>query len=182
MRASLADQGLLIGLGANLPSAAGSPRQTLLAVRPLLVAQLQAWAGASLRLHWSPLYRTAPLGGPPDQPDYLNAVLLVAGTAAPEAAAALALLDQLQQLELQFQRQRLVHWGPRTLDLDLLAWGPLQLQEPRLQLPHPRWRERSFVTEPLRALQERLDEPLPLLPPAPAERLWPLPGGGGWPE
>ncbi|MEB3199729.1 MAG: 2-amino-4-hydroxy-6-hydroxymethyldihydropteridine diphosphokinase [Synechococcaceae cyanobacterium] len=65
---------LAIGLGANL----GDPLLTLTAVRP----QLAALFDAQLRLRWSPLFRTAPVGGPPDQPDYLNAVLLVETPAA----------------------------------------------------------------------------------------------------
>lgn len=191
VRASLADQGLAIGVGANLPSPAGAPLTTLLALRPLLEQALQApqapWAGARpqpLQLYWSPLYRTAPVGGPPDQPDYLNAVLLVQGTAAASEPAALQLLEQLQALEQHFQRRRLVRWGPRSLDLDLLWWDGLQLEQPRLQLPHPRWRQRGFVLEPLRAIQSRWPAvlPWPLPPPDPADQLERLPAGSGWPE
>lgn len=195
MRASLADQDdeqlsrlaaavaqalqrpdtLAIALGANLPSPAGEPPDTLLAVRPLLEHLLQRWARSPLLFRWSPLQQTAPVGGPPGQRAYSNGVLLVelpvalAGTALPEAAqpeaaqpgAALQLLQGLQQLEAQFgrppQAQR-QHWGPRSLDLDLLWWGELVLDRPAtaatpaLQLPHPLWRQRSFVVEPLATL------------------------------
>jgi 2-amino-4-hydroxy-6-hydroxymethyldihydropteridine diphosphokinase len=161
---------LAIALGANLPSPAGEPAATLLAVRPLLEQQLQHWAQAALVYRWSALLQTAPVGGPPGQRLYSNGVLLVelpaavAATAAASAArasAALALLQSLQQLEAQFgrppeaERQR---WGPRSLDLDLLWWGELELDlpataaTPALQLPHPLWRQRWFVIEPLATL------------------------------
>ena len=151
MGASLADQGLAIGLGANLPSAAGGPVETLIALRPRLSAKIQACFG-EVSLRWSPLFRTAPVGGPPNQPDYINAVLVVDQPPNPTAAAALWLLHRLQALELQFDRVREERWGPRTLDLDLLWWGGLLLQSPELELPHPRWSERAFVLAPLAAL------------------------------
>lgn len=172
VRASLADQGspggpdaqadLAIGLGANLPSAAGSPIDTLVAVRPLLEQQLQSWASSTCRLHWSPLFRTAPVGGPPGQPDYLNAAVVAQLTIPPTPRAALALLTRLQHLEQAFGRQRLEHWGPRTLDLDLLWWGQLQCDLPALQLPHPRWQQRVFVLAPLLAIEQGFQRPLPM--------------------
>ena len=153
MGASLADQGLAIGLGANLPSAVGGPVETLIALRPRLSAEIQSSFGG-VRLRWSPLFRTAPVGGPPNQPDYINAVLVVDQPPEPTAAAALDLLRRLQGLELHFDRVREERWGPRTLDLDLLWWGTLHLQSPELELPHPRWSERAFVLAPLAALDE----------------------------
>ena len=175
MGASLADQGLAIGLGANLPSAAGGPVETLIELRPLLSAEIQACLG-EVPLRWSPLFRTAPVGGRPDQPDYVNAVVVVDQSPEPTAEAALEFLRGLQALELQFGRVRQERWGPRTLDLDLLWWGGLQLQSSELELPHPRWRERPFVLAPLAALdagfQSQLEQvliseqqpPLQLLP------------------
>ena len=153
---------LALGLGANLPSACGGPIQTLVAVRPQLDALLRAWAGVSCELVWSPLFRTAPVGGPPGQPDYVNAALVVELVREPQCAAALELLDQLQRLELAFGRQRLEHWGPRTLDLDLLWWGGLRCDSTVLQLPHPRWQQRGFVLAPLAAIEQALEQPLPL--------------------
>ena len=240
MRASLADQDdgqlsrlaaavaqalqrpdtLAIALGANLPSPAGEPADTLLAVRPLLEQMLQRWAQASLLFRWSPLLQTAPVGGPPGQRPYSNGVLLVelpvalavkaAGSesavaldaarcdasacnatrpqglvsAAPTTAAlargaltsaAVELLQCLQQLEAEFGRPpqpERQHWGPRSLDLDLLWWGQLELDlpataaTPALQLPHPLWRQRSFVLEPLATLipTEPADRPALSLP------------------
>ena len=214
MRASLADQDdrqlsclaaalaqalqrpdtLAIALGANLPSPAGEPADTLLAVRPSLEQMLQRWAQASLLFRWSPLLQTAPVGGPPGQRPYSNGVLLVElpaalavtgamevsapqGWARPEgwARAALDVLQGLQQLEAQFGRPpqpERQHWGPRSLDLDLLWWGELELDwpataaTPALQLPHPLWRQRSFVLEPLATLlpAEPADRPALSLP------------------
>jgi 2-amino-4-hydroxy-6-hydroxymethyldihydropteridine diphosphokinase len=177
---------LAIALGANLPSPAGEPADTLLAVRPLLEQMLQDWAQASLLFRWSPLLQTAPVGGPPGQRSYSNGVLLVelpAALAVKVAAsltavaldaqpaqdltsaaltnAALDVLQGLQRLEAEFGRPpqpERQHWGPRSLDLDLLWWGELELDlpatpaTPALQLPHPLWRQRSFVLEPLATL------------------------------
>jgi len=129
---------LAIALGANLPSPAGSPRQTLGAVRPRLEALIGAWAAAGSgdapACAWSPLLDTAPVGGPANQPGYCNAVVLVSGDLGdPQADRALALLDQLHGLERQFGRDRAreQRWGPRPLDLDLLFWEELRLEHPR---------------------------------------------------
>jgi 2-amino-4-hydroxy-6-hydroxymethyldihydropteridine diphosphokinase len=186
---------LAIALGANL----GDPAATLAAVRPLLAAALQPWpeaGGAPLRLRWSPLFETAPVGGPPGQPDYLNAVVLAAwdgpGGGAPAWPAAEALLARLQALEARFGRERRERWGPRRLDLDLLWCGDLTRRTPALVLPHPHLGERPFVLAPLAAIDPRL--PLPGEGVAVATRLAallarpgetpprPLPGRSGWPE
>jgi 2-amino-4-hydroxy-6-hydroxymethyldihydropteridine diphosphokinase len=148
---SSADAPLAVALGANRPSAAGNPRQTLISVRPRLEAVIGDWARQSLRFRWSALLDTAPVG-PVDQPRYLNSVLVVEGIPSePNQAAALRLLDDLHALEQHFGRDRAgeERWGPRTLDLDLLFWGELRLDHPRLVLPHPRLHLRAFVMEPL---------------------------------
>ena len=153
------DASVAVALGANQPSAAGSPRETLVAVRPLLEKLLRAWAGQELVYRWSSLHDTAPIGGPLDQPRYCNAVMLVEGLrASPSEASALQLLDELQRLEQQFGRDRSREqlWGPRSLDLDLLFWGELRLDHPRLQLPHPRLRLRRFVLGPLLEVMQGL--------------------------
>ncbi len=163
MSASLADQAqsLAIALGANLPSAAGLPRQTLITVRPQLEQLLISWgsaASAEMRCSWSPLLETAPVGGPPGQPLYCNAVVLCAGVKrSTSMAAALQLLTELHQLERRFGRDRdqELPWGPRTLDLDLLFWGEWRLDHPQLVLPHPRMHLRQFVLEPLLAAMQR---------------------------
>jgi len=153
---------LAIGLGANLPAASGGPLDTLVAVRPQLGQLLENWAGGACNLCWSPLFRTAPVGGPPGQPDYLNAAVLVGLQLQPSAAKALELLAGLHRLEQAFGRERLERWGPRTLDLDLLWWGELRSDRPELQLPHPRWQERGFVLAPLLAIEQSFGAALPL--------------------
>ena len=168
---------LAVAIGANLPSPVGEPLATLVALRPMLTATLQelwaVWGYGPPELQWSPLFRTAPVGGPPGQPDYLNAVLLVRGEGTPEERRALEVLDRLQQLELRFGRERRQRWGPRNLDLDLLWWGPLQCKSERLVLPHPLWGQRPFVLAPLAALQGEAPQP---------EWPQPLHGRPGWPE
>ena len=149
---SIDDASVAVALGANWPSPYGSPRETLLLVRGELEALLKAWSGDALHLSWSSLHDTAPVGGPPDQPRYCNAVLLVEGVKAqPTEIAALELLDALQSLEQHFgrDRSREQRWGPRSLDLDLLFWGELRVDHARLLLPHPRLHLREFVLAPL---------------------------------
>lgn len=90
----------------------------------------------------SSLYQTPPVG--PPQPDYVNACAVLE-----TGLEAIALLDELLAIEQAFGRERLDHWGPRTLDLDLLLYGDAVIDHPRLQVPHPRMAERGFVLLPL---------------------------------
>jgi 2-amino-4-hydroxy-6-hydroxymethyldihydropteridine diphosphokinase len=90
----------------------------------------------------SPVYETVPVGGPP-QPDYLNAVVLVE-----TSTGSRALLDQLHEVEAAFDRVRLVRWGPRTLDIDIITVAGESSDDPELTLPHPRAHERAFVLVP----------------------------------
>ena len=92
----------------------------------------------------SPLYETAPVGGPENQGPYLNAALL-----ADTRLAAADVLALLHRLEASRERQRVVHWGPRTLDLDLLVYGELVSEAAALEVPHPRMHERRFVMVPV---------------------------------
>ncbi|MBY6204969.1 2-amino-4-hydroxy-6-hydroxymethyldihydropteridine diphosphokinase [Halomonas denitrificans] len=103
----------------------------------------------------SPLYRTAPWGET-DQPDFVNAVAELRTALDPEA-----LLDELQRLETEAGRVRDPEhrWGPRVLDLDLLWFGGLEIDTPRLTVPHPRMHERAFVLQPLCDLEPRLELP-----------------------
>ena len=149
---SIDDACVAVALGANQPSPAGSSGQTLLAVRPELETEFVRWGNAELGFRWSALHDTAAVGGPPDQPRYCNAVLLVEGVEMPQTeGAALTLLDRLQALECRYGRDRSLEqrWGPRPLDLDFLFWGQLRINHPRLVLPHPRMHLRSFVLKPL---------------------------------
>ncbi|MGH3246310.1 MAG: 2-amino-4-hydroxy-6-hydroxymethyldihydropteridine diphosphokinase [Trebonia sp.] len=90
----------------------------------------------------SPIYETVPVGGP-RQPDYLNAVVL-----ADVAIPARDLLDRLHEVEAAFDRVRVVRWGPRTLDIDIISVAGQQSDDPELTLPHPRAHERAFVLAP----------------------------------
>ena len=93
----------------------------------------------------SPVFETAPVGGP-EQPAYLNAVL-IAETTLP----ARAVLDRCHSVEAAFGRIRSEVWGPRTLDLDLILYGDEVSDDPELTLPHPRAHERAFVLAPWHA-------------------------------
>ncbi|UXZ56172.1 2-amino-4-hydroxy-6-hydroxymethyldihydropteridine diphosphokinase [Halomonas sp. 7T] len=123
-----------IGLGSNLESPVAQVRQALDELGGLPLSTLVAQ---------SSLYATPPVG-PQDQPDFINAVAVIKTALSP-----LALLDQLQALEQRHRRQRLRHWGPRTLDLDLLLYGQQTIERPRLKVPHPYMHERAFVLVPL---------------------------------
>lgn len=123
-----------IGLGSNLDDPAQQVRDAF--------AELADMADTALEAR-SPLYRSDPIG-PADQPDYINAVAQLRTSLAAEA-----LLDALQAIEQRHHRQRDVHWGPRTLDLDLLLYGELEITTARLQVPHPHMTERAFVLYPL---------------------------------
>lgn len=90
----------------------------------------------------SPIYETAPVGGP-EQQDYLNAVVLVTTTLAPRDLLALA-----HRVEAAAGRERLERWGPRTLDVDVVAYDEVVSDDPDLTLPHPRAHERAFVLRP----------------------------------
>ena len=144
---------LAIGLGANMSSPHGSPGSTLRWIVPRLTSVLVEWGDADARdVRCSSFLTTQPIGGPPDQNAYSNAVLLLTRVQRPASElAALELLEELQRLERSCGRDRSQEqrWGPRTLDLDLLFWGELRLDHPRLVLPHPRMHLRSFVLEPL---------------------------------
>jgi 2-amino-4-hydroxy-6-hydroxymethyldihydropteridine diphosphokinase len=91
----------------------------------------------------SPVYETDPVGGP-EQPDFLNAVVAVETT-----LEAHHLLRECQRLEQEAHRVRKEHWGPRTLDVDVLVYGDERIDTPDLVVPHPRSGERAFVLVPL---------------------------------
>ena len=104
-------------------------------------------------LNKSSLYSSAPVG-PQDQPDFVNAVAELE-----TSLEAHALLDQLQGIEQAHQRIRERHWGPRTLDLDLLLYGSEQINTERLTVPHAFMKERSFVLYPLSEINPELEFP-----------------------
>ena len=129
---------VLIGLGANL----GDREETLRAAwgalhQPPVIETLQL----------SSFHETAPVGGPPEQPMYLNAVGLVRTSLEPEV-----FLDVLQSIETQFGRVRTERWGPRTIDLDILLFGDRVIQTDRLTVPHPEMPNRPFVLAPAKEI------------------------------
>lgn len=130
-----ADRGttVVLALGSNLGDRLANLRGGIdaLCARPGL---------SGVRL--SPLYETAPVGGP-SQPDYLNAVLVAA-----TRLSARAVLDRCQQAENALGRVRTERWGPRTLDVDVIVYGTEISDDPELTLPHPRAHERAFVLAP----------------------------------
>ena len=123
-----------IGLGSNLDNPIGHVKQALEDLKQLPQSQL---------LLASKLYLSKPVG-PQDQDNFVNAVALIITELGP-----LALLDELQTIEQQHQRVRERHWGPRSLDLDLLLFGDRSIQHPRLTVPHAQLSRRDFVVGPL---------------------------------
>lgn len=122
-----------IGLGANLGDAQGTVRAAWQALGALPGCRALAC---------SSLYRTAPVDA--TGPDFINAVGLLESSLGP-----LALLAELQALEQRFGRERPYRNAPRTLDLDLLAFGDQVMTDSMLTLPHPRLHQRAFALVPL---------------------------------
>lgn len=96
----------------------------------------------------SPVARTRPVGGPQDQPDFLNQVIEIATTRSPQE-----LLVLTQQVEAEHHRARgaqngEIRWGPRTLDIDIITYASARVSTPALQIPHPRAAQRGFVLVP----------------------------------
>jgi 2-amino-4-hydroxy-6-hydroxymethyldihydropteridine diphosphokinase len=130
-----------IGLGSNLDN----PRdQVVSAFRELAETE-----GIRLVAR-SSLFLSEPLG-PQDQPDFINAAAAIETTLDP-----LSLLEVLQEIEQRHARKRERHWGPRTLDLDLLLYGDAHIRHPDLTVPHPAIAERSFVLLPLEEIAPEL--------------------------
>ncbi len=123
-----------LGIGSNLGER--------LAYLQLAVDELASAEGVTV-VGVSPVYETAPVGGP-EQPDYLNAVVAVDTT-----LAAHELLRVAQAVETEAERVRSVRWGPRTLDVDVLLVGDERIDTLDLVVPHPRMGERAFVVVPL---------------------------------
>ena len=133
-----------IGLGSNLED----PRHQVSSA----LKELQQLDNCRNLTH-SSLYRSDPVG-PPRQPDYINAVACIETTLTP-----LQLLDALQGIEQDHQRVRIQHWGPRTLDLDLLLYADQIIECDKLTVPHAFLQERNFVLYPLAEIAP--DLPLP---------------------
>ena len=121
----------VISLGANI----GDPKANL----DLAIGLLRE---ATVVIAVSTYLQTKPVGGP-EQPEYLNAVAIVESE-----LPAKDLLAVLNGIETAMGRTREVHWGPRVIDLDLIQYGSLLVNDVKLTLPHPRAHERRFVLAP----------------------------------
>ncbi|MDG1494880.1 MAG: 2-amino-4-hydroxy-6-hydroxymethyldihydropteridine diphosphokinase [Porticoccaceae bacterium] len=132
-----------IALGSNMDSPHGQLDSALEAITQQPDMELTALSSR---------YQTAPIG--PQQPDFINAAAELSTDLSP-----LALLDALQAIEQQQNRVRSIHWGPRTLDLDILFYDNLLMDSERLIIPHPRIGERAFVLVPLADLNPQLTLP-----------------------
>ena len=123
-----------IGLGSNMES----PGQQINSAMKSL-GKIQSTRIIST----SSLYKSKPVG-PQNQDDYINAVVKIE-----TELESVDLLDCLQAIENEHGRVRNVHWGPRTIDLDILMFGDQIIQNERLTVPHPEMTNRSFVLVPL---------------------------------
>jgi len=134
-----------VAIGSNLD---GPVSQVQSAMRQL------ASFNRSRLISQSRLYRSLPLG-PQDQPEFVNAAVAMLTQLAPRE-----LLNELKQLELSMGRAATtVRWGPRRIDLDLLVYGGLRIDEPDFTLPHPGVPDRNFVLYPLLDIAPTLTVP-----------------------
>jgi 2-amino-4-hydroxy-6-hydroxymethyldihydropteridine diphosphokinase len=145
MSLSDAYEEVLIALGANLGNR--------LANLATAVWKLTADRAVSM-LRASGVYETAPVGGPPDQDDYLNAVIAVRTALAPHE-----LLHRCAAVEQALGRERTVPDAPRPIDLDILLVGDRVIDTPELTVPHPRLHERRFVLAPLAEIAGTMKHP-----------------------
>ena len=123
----------IIALGSNLDGPHGDR-----------LGNLRFGLGRIAPVKKSHVFETAPVGGPDNQGAYLNMVAEVETELDP-----LSLLRVLNEIEADSGRERLVHWGPRTLDLDILFYDNVTIASEVLTIPHPRFAERRFVLAPL---------------------------------
>jgi 2-amino-4-hydroxy-6-hydroxymethyldihydropteridine diphosphokinase len=133
-----------LGLGANLGDRLGTLRE----------AAARLTSGGLRIVASSRVWETEPVGGPPGQPPFLNAVVRAETVLAPRQVLRVA-----QEVEEVLGRTREVRWGPRTIDVDVLLIDDLVLDDPDLTVPHPRLAERAFVVLPLLDI-----DPDPVLP------------------
>lgn len=102
----------------------------------------------------SSIYETEPRDVP-DQPSFLNVV-----TECRTELFPLQLLQRLQKIEMEMGRRRLMAKGPRSIDIDIVLYGDVVMRTAELEIPHPRFRERRFVLEPLHEIAPRLRDPV----------------------
>jgi 2-amino-4-hydroxy-6-hydroxymethyldihydropteridine diphosphokinase len=128
-----------VALGSNLGLPEVQLHEAVLALKSMALSK-----NASL----SKWYKSKAIGGPADQPDYINAVCRLETNLSP-----IQLLKALQNIERQAGRTRDVRWGPRTLDLDIIWYENFTSDTPTLTIPHPRAHQRAFVLRPLADLE-----------------------------
>ena len=121
-----------LGLGTNLGDRLDNLRQAVLAL-----------SGCGTVLAVSPIYETAPVGVT-DQPAFLNMALKLETSLTPQQ-----LLRAIKDMEVTLGRTQTIRWGPRLIDIDILLFDQVQLNEDHLHIPHPRLCERSFALTPL---------------------------------
>ena len=146
--ASISPSIAYIGLGSNLDHPLQQIRAAMQALNNMPQSRVVADSG---------LYTSRPLvppSGPVAQPDYYNAVAKIETRLAPGE-----LLIQLQSIEQAHGRKRDQHWGPRTIDLDILLFDNLQVATASLTLPHPGLHQREFVLYPLSNIDDSLEIP-----------------------
>ncbi len=131
-----------VGLGSNLSDPRRQVERAFDAIAQITHARFVLGSG---------LWRSRPMG-PQDQPEFVNAAAGLLTTLAPQA-----LLVELQEIERRMGKTGpVVRWGPRVIDLDLLAVGDLRVDEPGLRLPHPGLHRRNFVLYPLAEIAAEL--------------------------
>lgn len=117
------------------------------------VEMLNATVGINV-IKVSTYYDTVPVGYT-EQPNFLNAVVEIE-----TYLSAYELLDVCGDIECKLKRKRTIHWGPRTIDLDILLFGNLVIDDELLTIPHPRMYEREFVLKPLNEIASNVIHPL----------------------
>jgi len=138
-----------IGIGSNLGDPAANVR-----------AGIDALAEAGTIVARSRLYRTKPWGLA-GQPDFFNAAVILETALSPRE-----LLNRMKDLERRLGRTQTERWGPRVIDFDILFYDELHVDEPGLQIPHPRLQERAFALVPLAEIDARYAEDAAKLPAA----------------
>ena len=157
--------GLCISLGSNIDSKFGNPIDSLIAskfrIEEIINKLIDLNRSENIEenilkkfFKWSSLYRSSPFGVVGKQPDYINCLLLAKGDLLPPSSIEKArfLLKEFQNLEKEFGRNKSCEeqrWLPRPLDIDILWWDDLFINEKDFKLPHPRFKNRNFVISPL---------------------------------
>ena len=135
----------ILSLGSNM----GDRRKTIDGAIAILEASSEITG-----LKRASYYETEPVGYE-DQAWFLNTCVSFETTLEP-----LELLDLTQSIEQEFHRERTIHWGPRTLDIDIISYGDVTMDTERLTIPHPRYTERAFVLAPMSELTD-IGVPIP---------------------